>query len=771
MLEILEEARRRGAGARARDRRAVGRRGGRLPRHARRRSRSTRSIRTCSPTRPGRPGKPKGVVHVQGGFLVSIAREAATRRTRAPATSSTSRPTWAGSWARGRWSAAVRSARRSSSPRARPTGRPTGSGGSIEEERVTILGCSPTLIRALIPHGDPEADLSSLRMIVTTGEPWNPDPYRWLFERVGGGRCPIVNITGGTEVGAVLPRLAASGGADQGLLRRRAGASEWRWTSSTPRAARWSAPARSASSSAGKPFPGMTRGFWRDPERYLETYWRRFPGDLDARRLGLGRRGRLLVPARPLGRHAEHRRQADRAGRDRVGRGRASGGRRGGGGRRPARGQGRGRVGVLRARARHVRAGGGRGAALVAAELGKAFAPERVVFVPALPKTRSAKIVRRAVRATALGQRSRRHVLGREPRRARGRSPRPSADRFSTERRKLDETRTRADQHDRRRPRRQPGADPRAARARRARRRRPRPLPRARGHRLPARGSAAAARRSSARPRRSLERDRGRDDRDHRRSSASRHFDGDLYNACAVCADGEVQGGLPEALPARTTASSTRSGTSPSGRDLVAAAARRGARRRDDLRGHVAARARRRPTSRSPARSCSSTSRPRRSTSARSASARRCSSSARGTRPASSRSCNAVGGQDELVFDGHSVRARRRGRGARAGARASRRRCSSSTSTRPPRSAGGCRDARRRALAREQDRPPDGHRGRARRQGQAPSRRLSHWQGSRRSATTSSRCGSRSSSGSATTWTRTASATSSSGSPAGSTRR
>ena len=42
--------------------------------------------------------------------------------------------------------------------------------------------------------------------------------------------------------------------------------------------------------------------------------------------------------------------------------------------------------------------------ALVAAELGKAFAPERVVFVPALPKTRSAKIVRRAVRATALGQ-------------------------------------------------------------------------------------------------------------------------------------------------------------------------------------------------------------------------------------------------------------------------------------------------------------------------------------------------------------------------------
>ena len=58
------------------------------------------------------------------------------------------------------------------------------------------------VIRALIPHGKPEADLSSLRIIVTTGEPWNPDPYRWLSEHVGGGRCPIINCSGGTEVGA-----------------------------------------------------------------------------------------------------------------------------------------------------------------------------------------------------------------------------------------------------------------------------------------------------------------------------------------------------------------------------------------------------------------------------------------------------------------------------------------------------------------------------------------------------------------------------------------
>ena len=65
-----------------------------------------------------------------------------------------------------------------------------------------MLGISPTLVRALIPHGEPQTDLSSLRTIVTTGEPWNPDPYRWLFEHVGGGRTPIINCSGGTEVGA-----------------------------------------------------------------------------------------------------------------------------------------------------------------------------------------------------------------------------------------------------------------------------------------------------------------------------------------------------------------------------------------------------------------------------------------------------------------------------------------------------------------------------------------------------------------------------------------
>ena len=90
----------------------------------------------------------------------------------------------------------------------------------VEEERVTMLGVSPTLVRALIPKGVPDADLSSLRSITTTGEPWNAGPYEWLNEHVaGGGRIPIVNISGGTEVGACFLSVALTDADEAGLAR------------------------------------------------------------------------------------------------------------------------------------------------------------------------------------------------------------------------------------------------------------------------------------------------------------------------------------------------------------------------------------------------------------------------------------------------------------------------------------------------------------------------------------------------------------------------
>src|SRR6476659_9566729 len=149
--------------------------------------------------------------------------------------------------------------------------------GLVESERVSILGLSPTLVRALIPHGAElveRHDLSSLRVLVTTGEPWNPEPYRWLFEHVGGGRCPIVDCSGGTEVGACFLSCCVAepikecslGGPATGVAVDVVDA-EGRSLVGTGEVGELV---------CRKPSPGMTRGFWNDRERYVETYWSRF---------------------------------------------------------------------------------------------------------------------------------------------------------------------------------------------------------------------------------------------------------------------------------------------------------------------------------------------------------------------------------------------------------------------------------------------------------------------------------------------------------------
>jgi acetyl-CoA synthetase len=276
--------------------------------------------------------------------------------------------------------------------------------GLVESEGVSILGLSPTLVRALIPHGAElveRHDLSSLRVLVTTGEPWNPEPYRWLFEHVGGGRCPIINCSGGTEVGAcflsptpAVPIKACSLGGPALGMAMDVVDSEGR-------------PVRGEVGElvCRRPFPGMTRGFWRDPERYLDTYWRRLPGlwvhgdwalvDEDGFWFLHGRSddtlniaGKRLGPAELESAVIAHPLVAEAAA---VG----------------VPHEVKGEVAwvfcalVPGAEPSEELASELRG--LAAAELGKAFAPERVLFVSALPKTRSAKIVRRAVRAKAVG--------------------------------------------------------------------------------------------------------------------------------------------------------------------------------------------------------------------------------------------------------------------------------------------------------------------------------------------------------------------------------
>jgi acetyl-CoA synthetase len=110
-------------------------------------------------------------------------------------------------------------------------------------------------------------------MVGSTGEPWNPKPWMWLFEVVGGGKIPIVNYTGGTEISGgilmgnpILPIKPAS------------------FPCACPGIAAdvLDEAGNSIQGQVGElviktPWIGMTRGFWKDPERYLKTYWSRWP--------------------------------------------------------------------------------------------------------------------------------------------------------------------------------------------------------------------------------------------------------------------------------------------------------------------------------------------------------------------------------------------------------------------------------------------------------------------------------------------------------------
>jgi acetyl-CoA synthetase len=274
----------------------------------------------------------------------------------------------------------------------------------VERHQVNVLGVSPTLIRALMKHGDAPVrahDVSSLRILGSTGEPWNPEPWRWLFEIAGGGRLPIINYSGGTEVsgglvaGNVLtplkpaafagppPGIAADVVDDQGRpLRNRVGELVVR-----------------------APWIGMTRGFWRDTERYEQTYWSRFPGvwvhgdwaviDDDGLWYILGRSddtikiaGKRLGPAEVESVLVEHPAVLEAAA---IG--------------VPDEMKGQALVCFC-----VLRSGHDAGAALeseltalVASRLGKPLKPAAVLFVQDLPKTRNAKVMRRVIRAAYLG--------------------------------------------------------------------------------------------------------------------------------------------------------------------------------------------------------------------------------------------------------------------------------------------------------------------------------------------------------------------------------
>ncbi len=274
----------------------------------------------------------------------------------------------------------------------------------VERHRINALGVSPTLIRALIPAGDEHVrrhDLSSLRILGSTGEPWNTEPYLWFLREVGGGRCPIINLSGGTEVGACFLSPLPITALKPCTLRGPALGMDVDVWGADGRAV---APGEVGELVCKKPWPGMTRGIWKDPQRYLETYWSRWPDvwvhgdwasiDEDGFWFLHGRSddtinvaGKRVGPAEVESALAHHSAVGESAAvgvPDEL------------------KGEAIWCFVVLKPGHEPTDTLAVDLAGVVAEHLGKSFKPSRVVFVSELPKTRSAKIVRRALRAVVM---------------------------------------------------------------------------------------------------------------------------------------------------------------------------------------------------------------------------------------------------------------------------------------------------------------------------------------------------------------------------------
>ncbi len=275
----------------------------------------------------------------------------------------------------------------------------------IERHGITHLGISPTLVRALMPFGTEPIerhDLGSLRITGSTGEPWNPEPYLWFFENVGGGEKPIINYSGGTEVsggllGCTVFRPIKPTGFNTAVPGIHAAVLDEEGQPVTNRVGELAVLA---------PWPGMTKGFWKDPDRYQKTYWHRYEGvwvhgdwalvDDDGHWFILGRSddtlkiaGKRVGPAEVESAAVEHP-AVKEAGAIGVP--------------HPVKGEAVVVFAVLNpgfepsdTLAQEVQA-------RVADVLGKPLKPEKVVFVPDLPKTRNAKVMRRLIKAAYLGE-------------------------------------------------------------------------------------------------------------------------------------------------------------------------------------------------------------------------------------------------------------------------------------------------------------------------------------------------------------------------------
>lgn len=278
----------------------------------------------------------------------------------------------------------------------------------VQRHGVTHLGLSPSLVRLMMNHAEavpaPET-IGSLRVFGSTGEAWNEAPWVWLFEAAGGSRRPIINYSGGTEIGggiiasfAGLPQKACSfSGPIPGMAVDVLGTD-----------------GRPVRGSVGElvirqPWPGMTNGFWQDRARYEEAYWMTLPGtwvhgdwariDEDGYWFVHGRSddtikiaGKRVGPADFESALVSHPLVAEAVA---IG--------------VPDEVKGESAVCFVTLRPEAAQASGGWAQyereliEHVGAQLGKPLRPKQVHHVRQIPKTRNGKIVRRVMRAAYLG--------------------------------------------------------------------------------------------------------------------------------------------------------------------------------------------------------------------------------------------------------------------------------------------------------------------------------------------------------------------------------
>lgn len=276
----------------------------------------------------------------------------------------------------------------------------------VEQHKVSVLGTAPTAVRSQMRRG-PQAlepyDLSSLRVTLSGGEPWTADAWRWFFEHVGKRRLPMLNWSGGTEVG---------GGILFGTLLEPV--KPCAFTCSIPGMQADIVDERGESVGPGQvgelvlrgPSIGLTRGLWKADDQYLETYWSDFPGmwrhgdlavrDADGQWWVTGRSDDILKISGKRTGPSEIEGLLNATGK--VSESAAVGLP------DPTAGQ---CVACVCVPARDVAASRSLAeelADIVARGLGRSFRPKRIIFADDLPKNNSGKVVRRCIRAVILGE-------------------------------------------------------------------------------------------------------------------------------------------------------------------------------------------------------------------------------------------------------------------------------------------------------------------------------------------------------------------------------